>query len=163
MLPVRCAAAVALLATIGAGGCVTTDHPCPGTCPASGHSAAAFDLSCGPTDLESVVLSGPCATGDTNPSRYPWNHGAGVSFTSPSPGVCHVELIFATGFTYSTDVTFTQTTVPTPSGCPPCPITSLIVPTQGFFTVNNPSDTCVDAGLDREGNGSMDAADASGS
>src|SRR5579863_9504064 len=99
MLVARYAAALGLLVVLGGGGCVTTTYGCPALCP-SGNSPAAFDLSCNPTDLTSVVLSGPCATGDTSPSGYLWSRG--VSFTSPSPGVCHVELTFATGFTYST-------------------------------------------------------------
>jgi hypothetical protein len=151
MRPFCFGAALALLVIIGSGGCVTTTNACPVTCPASSQSPVGFDLSCGPTDLTSVILSGPCATGDTNPSDYLWNHGAGVSFTSPSPGVCHVTLTFGTGFTYSTDVTFAQFNVPTTPGCPPCPITKIIAPTQGFFTVSNPNDTCVDAGPDGEG------------
>jgi hypothetical protein len=154
MLVVRCAAALALVAIVGIGGCTST-YACPGGCP-SGNSPAAFDLSCGPTDLTSVILTGPCATGDTDPARYLWDHGAGVSFTSPSPGVCHVELIFATGFTYSTDVTFTQVTDSSPPGCQQCP--SFIAPTQGFTAVHNPSNTCVDAGLDAAGDASGDAA-----
>ena len=81
---------------------------------------------------------------------------AGLAFQTPStsesdvtvfsagPGVCHIELTFATGFTYSTDVTFTQVSE---DGCA-CP--SLFAATSGPFTVNNPSDTCVDAGLDAQ-------------
>ncbi|HEY3815899.1 MAG TPA: hypothetical protein VGL81_01950 [Polyangiaceae bacterium] len=143
---------VGVLVVVG-GGCVTATYACPGGCPI-GNSPAAFDLSCNQTDLTSVVLSGPCATGDTSPSRYLWSRG--VSFTSPSPGVCHVELVFATGFTYSRDVTFTVQSVTMPPGCAQCP--SFIAPTQGFFTVDNPSNTCVDAGLDAESDGSADAA-----
>jgi hypothetical protein len=61
--------------------------------------------------------------------------------SSPSPGVCHIELIFATGFTYSTDVMFNSQE----GEC-----ASSNVPILGPFTVNNPSDTCValDAGGD---------------
>lgn len=156
MLAARCAAALAvplLVVIVGSGGCVTATYACSGLCPA-GNSPAAFELSCNPADLTSVVLSGPCATGDTSPSGYLWSRG--VSFTSPSPGVCHVELTFATGFTYSTNVTFTQVTEPTTPGCQPCP--SFIAPTQGFFSVDNPGNTCVDAGLDAGADGSGDAA-----
>ncbi len=66
-----------------------------------------------------------------------------------SPGVCHVELIFASGFTYSADVTF----VLRPGGVcggPQCKCGDYVTPTSGSFTVNNPNNTCVDAGLDAE-------------
>ena len=110
---------------------------------------AIFDLSCGPTDLTSVVISGPCAMGDASPS----NHVSGsesqyVSLSSPSPGVCHVELTFATGFTYSADVTFVSESA---GGLCACPQST--APTQSTFTVNNPSTTCVDAGLDAGSDG----------
>jgi hypothetical protein len=110
----------------------------------NGGTDAIFDLSCGPTDLTSVVISGPCATGDASLS----NHVSGsesqyVSLSSPSPGVCHVELTFATGFTYSADVTFVSESVVGPCACP-----SSTAPTQNTFMVNNPSTTCVDAGVD---------------
>jgi hypothetical protein len=62
---------------------------------------------------------------------------------SSTAGTCHVELAFATGFAYSTDVVFTSTT--TTGGC--CSGTG-VNPTQSMFMVNNPSTTCVDGGLD---------------
>jgi hypothetical protein len=61
-------------------------------------------------------------------------------------GVCHVELNFATGFTYSTDVTFTSMTSVN------CGTTAVYVgPTQVVFDVDNPSDTCGDAGASDAG------------
>jgi hypothetical protein len=66
-------------------------------------------------------------------------------------GDCHVDLTLAGGFQYSTDVTFAQTTT---EGC--CPCTS-VAPTQTTFMVNNPSMTCVDAGLDAQADAPPDA------
>ena len=59
-----------------------------------------------------------------------------MSVGSPVPGTCHVELVFANGFTYSADVSFAFQNVG--CGCP-----SWVAPTSGPVTVNNPSDTCV--------------------
>jgi hypothetical protein len=70
--------------------------------------------------------------------------GQSISINSASAGVCHVELTFATGFTYSTAVTFESQSAPKPPVC--CPL--LTAPTQSTFTVNNPSTTCVDAEVD---------------
>jgi hypothetical protein len=83
-------------------------------------------------------------------------NGAGsgrVFVESQSPGVCHIELTFATGFTYPADVTFTLH----PGGVcggPQCKCGDYLAPTSGPFTVNNPSNTCVaipDAGDDANG------------
>lgn len=124
---------------------VGADVPdCPITCIGAG--GATFRLACGPSDLTSVALSGPCATGDANPANYIWGHDDELlEFSSPSPGVCHVELTFATGFTYSTDITFATMADPTLPGCPPCP--PYVAPTQGVFDVGNPDTTCTDAGV----------------
>jgi hypothetical protein len=120
-------------------------------------SAATLVLSCGASDLSNVALSGPCAAGDaaaysTPDSSDPQN----VYVRSPSAGVCHVELTFATGFTYATDVTFTSTTIT--SGC--CPGTG-VKPTQSVFMVDNPDTTCVDAavegGVEVGADGGLDA------
>ena len=110
-----------------------------------GGMVAIFELSCGATDLTSVVLSGPCATGDASPSHY-LDGGTSVIISSPSPGVCHVELTFATGFTYSADVTFVSESAGGACVCPPN-----TAPTQTTFVVNNPSTTCLDGGLDAGG------------
>jgi hypothetical protein len=66
-----------------------------------------------------------------------------VVVASPSPGTCHVLLTFASGFTYSADVTFASQNLNPTCGCP-----AFIGPTSGPFTVNNPSETCVDASTD---------------
>lgn len=105
-----------------------------------------FKLACSPNDLTRVVATGPCANPDAG---LEWYTGATtkwiVSVPSPSPGVCHIELQFATGFTYATDVTFTSQS----DGCG-----SFIGPASTPYVVNNPPDTCLasDAG-DGEGGG----------
>lgn len=126
---------------------------CPLIC--SGDQGALFNLSCAPIDLTSVVLSGPCATGDASPSNYVFGNRPYVLIRSPSAGVCHVELIFTTGFTYSTDVTFILQTDQGTPGCPGC--RPHVTPTQSTFMVNNPSTTCGDAGEDATGDGGLDA------
>lgn len=115
-----------------------------------------FELSCAPTDLASISVSGPCATGDASNSQEPLGPtGTAVGVASPSPGVCHVVLLFATGFRYAADVTFVSQSDTPPPGCP---VSHYTVPTQRTFTVNNPSNTCVDAGLDAGVDGPADAA-----
>jgi hypothetical protein len=120
---------------------------------------AQFQLSCAQTNLTSVALSGVCATGDADPSDdevYPPTRSLYIE--SPSPGECHVALTFATGFTYSADVTFTVQTDPMPASCHPC---SYVAAAQPTFTVDNPTDTCVDAGLDAGVDAPQDAPGAS--
>jgi hypothetical protein len=139
MLFARSAAALALLVVLGGGGCAAPNDGCAPLPPPP--TQALVWLSCGATDLTDVSVSGPCATGDAGPSNEAVAQGVNVS--SPSPGVCHVELTFATGFTYATDVTFQSMTRVN------CGTTEAYIgPTQGVFDVNNPSTTCVDAGLD---------------
>jgi hypothetical protein len=66
-----------------------------------------------------------------------------ANVTASGPGVCHIVLTFATGFTYSTDATFAEQPG---SGCG-CP--SLLGPTSpAVIRVNNPSNTCVSLGAD---------------
>jgi hypothetical protein len=88
-----------------------------------------------------VALSGSCSNGDSSPSGYLFgSEGASLAITSSAPGDCHVALTFATGFTYSTDITFVSQTELQTSGCPACP--SYTAPTQAKFSVANPSATC---------------------
>jgi hypothetical protein len=108
-------------------------------------TSAFFVLSCGVTDLMSVVLSGPCATGDASPSNYV--SGQSVEISTPTPGICHVDLLFASGFAYSSDVTFTSK-IGTVSACSGPESETYVGPTQTTFIVNNPRATCVDAGAD---------------
>jgi hypothetical protein len=56
------------------------------------------------------------------------------------------------GITYATDVTFVLQ-----SDDDTCPVWHYTAPTQRTFTVNNPSTTCVDAGLDAGAEGGLDA------
>jgi hypothetical protein len=140
---VRCIVAVALLVVLG-DACITEQYACPGL--EIEDQPAIFQLSCGPTDLTSVSLSGACATADASPTGDAFGSAsASVAVTSPNPGQCHVVLTFATGFTYTADVTFT---VQTDNGGPGCPSSTYTAPTQQSFTVHNPSTTCVDAGPD---------------
>jgi hypothetical protein len=134
----RLGAGLGLLLAAGCDG--LEGHACPGGCTSA--AFATFKLSCSPNDLVSVVASGPCAHPDASLS---WYTGAAtewfVAVGSESPGTCQVVLTFATGFTYSADVTFTSQTDPSPPGCGQCP--AYIGPTGGPFVVDNPIDTCV--------------------
>lgn len=130
------AAVAAVLAALG--GC----NECPDRREGNDEVGVAFLLACNPNDLTRVVVTGPCADPDASLESYT---GAAtkwmVGVFSPSPGVCHIELQFATGFTYATDVTFT-------SQSDVCG--SFIGPTSSPYHVNNPPNTCLasDAGDD---------------
>jgi hypothetical protein len=107
-----------------------------------GDEPAEFRLSCGPTDLTKVALSGPCSVGDAGLSTYLFAPAStSLYVTSPVAGDCHVILTFATGFIFSADVSFTLTQT---EACGA--FASFTVPTQSIFMVDNPSSTCVDAG-----------------
>jgi hypothetical protein len=102
-----------------------------------------FDLACAPNDLTVVKVSGPCSLSNmsTDPADYSGNGELGtgkLAIGSQVAGLCHVTLTFASGFVYSTDVTFTGTS----DDCG----TGFISPTQSVFVVNNPSSTCTDGG-----------------
>jgi hypothetical protein len=103
------------------------------------YAGALLNLSCSPTNLAEVTVTGVCAMGDASPSYFVQD--GGVWINSLSPGECHVALRFSSGFTYSADLTFTSSTHT--GGC--CPGTS-VFPTKDTYAVNNPSSTCVDAG-----------------
>ncbi|HEX8791065.1 MAG TPA: hypothetical protein VF765_08925 [Polyangiaceae bacterium] len=69
-----------------------------------------------------------------------------------------MTLVFATGFTFATDVTFSEAPNEGCSGCLP-----ILKPSPSVVTVNNPSSTCVaDAGQTTEGGGGASPSDASG-
>jgi hypothetical protein len=151
VLATRCAATLGLLAVLG--GACNQGHACPAFCNSGG--SATFELSCVPTDLSAVAVSGPCAAGDAGASIYVSPSSGSyaslaetqyVYVSSPNAGVCHVVLTFANGFIYGADVTFAALTDDSLPGCPPCP--SYVGPTQGTFLVPNPKGTCVDGGLD---------------
>jgi hypothetical protein len=137
-----------------AGGCDSSLDCPPIPCDPKATTDAVFSLSCHPTDLTSVAVSGPCAMNDASLANYVF--GPYIDVSSPSPGMCHVELRFASGFTYSADVSFGLQMDSSPPGCGQCP--PHIGPIHGTFTVNNPSTTCVDAGIDA-GAGGLDARD----
>jgi hypothetical protein len=67
----------------------------------------------------------------------------GVMVSTPKPGLCHVQLVFDTGFTFSADVTFVQQQQESGCALPPYTYT---VPTQRRFVVDAPDAACVDAG-----------------
>jgi hypothetical protein len=142
LLVARSAAALGFLVVLGSGGCDSTEDCC-GSCQEG--NAAAFQLSCSSYDLKSVVATGPCAMPDASVSSYMGN--GTVLVQSDGPGACHVELTFATGFTYSADVTFASHSGGVCGG-PQCACPDYVTPTSGPFMVNNPSSTCVDASVD---------------
>src|SRR5579863_76111 len=143
MLVARCAAALGLLVVVLGGGC-SVQYACPGL--ETENQPAIFQLSCGPTDLTSVALTGPCSADDGGTSSHVFGaKSSSLAIASPSPGTCRVTLTFATGFAYSADVTFVEQSDNSPPGCA---VWHYTAPTQQAFTVDNPSTTCVDAGLD---------------
>ncbi len=122
---------------------------------------ASFQLSCGPNDLTSVVASGPCSAPDASVSEYAAGSNGSVVFVgSTGPGTCHVQLTFATGFTYAADVTFALLPLLGPPGCPSCP--PYLGPTQGPFMVDNPAETCTDAGVEGAAPSDADVFDGDG-
>ena len=153
----RFAYALAIVALVG--GVVAAVHGCSssqdccGSCPAD--EPAIFHLSCTSSDLTGVETTGPCER-DAGLSLTRGDDAAWVGTVfvqGQSPGVCHVKLTFATGFTYSADVTF-ATQSGGVCGGPQCKCGDILAPTSGPFTVDNPSDTCVaepDSGEDAGG------------
>jgi hypothetical protein len=82
---------------------------------------------------------------DASLASYMGNHAVFVD--SEDAGVCHIELTFAGGFTYTADVTFAWQPGGTCGGAQ-CKCGDYLAPTSGRFAVNNPSTTCIDAGAD---------------
>ncbi|MGO9836601.1 MAG: hypothetical protein ACLP1X_20585 [Polyangiaceae bacterium] len=157
----RCVAALGLLVVVG-GGCQTT-YSCPGGCTVGAY--AVLELTCRAT-VTSARLTGPCApSGDAGAgfgfscapvTEVPFSGCKEVHIAATVPGVCHVELTFATGFTYSTDVTFASQTDPEPPGCGQCP--QYVGPaSQATFIVDNPATACLDAGSDEGADAPTDA------
>jgi hypothetical protein len=149
--------ALAILCALGASVCSVTVG-CSSSCNAcEGNEVATLALSCGPTDLTAVKFSGPCpSNGDgSNVGEYVDNQTqSNVYVGATSAGTCTVTLVFATGFTFTTDVTFSEAPNGGCSGCLP-----VLKPSPAVVTVNNPSSTCmVDAG---EGDGDASPSDAS--
>jgi hypothetical protein len=126
----------AFLLALGCG-CQTGGASCPSTCTES--APATFVLSCDSSDLTAASASGPCALSDAGLHVV----GTWLTVGSPSAGQCQVTLTFATGFQYSTDVTFVSQTDPAPHGCGACP--AYFAATESTFMVDNPPATCADA------------------
>jgi len=118
-------------------GCSQQPNCAPGC---TAYSPAEFKLACSPNDLTSVVATGPCANPDASLSWYTGTTSElEVDVPSSGPGTCHIVLTFASGFTYSQDVTFAYEN-------PECSCGRYLAATSGPFNVNNPSDTCLPAG-----------------
>ena len=76
-----------------------------------------LDLACGPSDLTTVNTSGACSEG----SQPAWKYLGGansVSVPTEEPGDCHIELVFASGYTFATDIQFVSAKQPC-SSCSP--------------------------------------------
>jgi hypothetical protein len=148
---------VAVLCVLAAGICPLV-LGCSSNCNACATDAyVSLELSCGPSDLTAVQLTGPCpAVGDGGVGEYVnGNMHRLVSFGATSPGTCHVTLVFATGYTFAADVTFSSTN----PGCPGC--APVLTPSPPWIMVNNPSDTCVlDSGVDADAGADSGAVDA---
>jgi hypothetical protein len=136
---VRVAGVVAVAACfiVCAGEGCTTHHDCPALCT---DPQATLDLSCVDTDLTTENLSGACAVGDAGISLVGWDPSY-VAVQALRAGDCHVELVFANGFTFSTDITFTTQTDDSDPQCP-C---QYLQPNPQTIAVHNPSSTCLDA------------------
>jgi hypothetical protein len=128
-------------------GCGSSHAACPGGC--AGPGFADFVLACSPSDLVSVNVTGPCLTGDAGLASYFTGSGRStLTIDSLEAGTCHVQLEFASGYAYASDVQFTQQTNNVPPGCP---CSTYVVATQQTFQVDNPASTCSDAGGDASG------------
>jgi len=146
---------VLLLLLLGVG-CQSQRPACPGFC--TEDQPAIFIPSCSPSDLTSVTATGPCSFGDASASNDLLDAaGTSIQIGSPTPGVCHIVLTFATGFTYSADVTFVSQADQEPAGCTVC--SAYVAPTQRTFVVDNPPATCIEAGTGAGGDVTIDAPD----
>jgi hypothetical protein len=109
-----------------------------------------IDLACAPADLVAVNVTGACA-GDTIKGAEA-GVVAGYFHASGSPsilyvvatqvGICHVQLVFATGYTYSADAQITSV----PSDVGGCPASTAATPS--VLHVSNPAATCRDGGVE---------------
>jgi hypothetical protein len=137
IVSVRSTALLGLLLTLlaGCGQATCNNYVAP-------DQPAILELSCGPTDLTDVSLSGSCSTGDAGLSSLFGSTTNSLAVTSARPGDCHVILTFANGFTSSTDLTFVSQTLH--EGCVNEVYT---VPTMRTVAIDNPPDTCLDAGM----------------
>lgn len=95
-----------------------------------------LDLACGPSDLVTVNLSGACSGGSAPASKYLGLDNR-LSLPSEQAGDCHIELAFANGYTFATDVQFVSAEQPCAS-CAPHFDPASDVP----VAVPNPPSTC---------------------
>lgn len=138
------AGALASLVAVALPSCSQSSGDCPGGC--AGPAFVEFHLACNPSDLVGVNVSGVCLASDAGPAGYfSGGQQSALYVDSLQAGTCHVQLLFATGYSYATDVQFTSQVNNVPSGCP-CSTT--IQPKQQTFQVDNPAATCPDAGGD---------------
>lgn len=137
----NCVVGAVCLVVVNAAACLKSRETCPGVC--RGSPNVVLDLSCGGTDLTSVILSGACNNGDASaPDIYLGGpQQQYVVLPSDDVGDCHVELVFANGFRFTTEVHFTMQT---DNSDPQCPC-GYVQADQQTIAVNNPSSTCVDA------------------
>lgn len=131
-------------------GNVGCSNKCPPNTIVDRVAGPALELSCAQTDLMSVTLTGPCSNASAGaPKGYIVNQGS-ILIVSQTPGLCHVELGFATGFTYSADINFTTMT----DGCGG----TFVGASQTQYWVDNPSSTCVDVATTDSGSGVLSCA-----
>lgn len=74
------------------------------SCPAQS-SAVTPQFLCPPEEAPNLRLSGPC---QQNERPNMGNAASVLGFTGTSAGTCHATLTFASGQTYSTDITFAE-------------------------------------------------------
>jgi hypothetical protein len=128
---------VAVAPLVFTGAC-SVDQACCGACPEG--EPAVFELSCASTDLQGVTLTGPCA-GRDEAADYTLGDGK-VYVWGATGGACHVELAFASGFTFGADVTF-ATEPGGVCGGPQCKCPDYGSVTSPPVVVHNPASTCV--------------------
>jgi len=134
-IAIATASATPLLAT----GCCSQGTAAGNGCE-PGAAPAFLDLSCTPTDLQALAVSGACAAVDQPPQGQPLRFLKQLSVLSQA-GDCHVTLTFSSGFVFSTDIPFVGD--PQPCGCAP-----YVHPSSGQTTiqVDNPASTCLSDG-----------------
>lgn len=106
---------------------------------------AELDLACWPNDLTSVSASGSCSVPDAGLDDTTTVNRRAVIVRANQAGDCHVELTFASGFRFATDITFMTKNSGT-AECPGCP--DYYASVDPMRVVNNPPETCLpsDAG-----------------
>jgi hypothetical protein len=114
---------------------VAACQPCTGAEGCITGAGVTLNLSCGPTDLTGLHLTGACASAQTDGGAYGAND-QWVGFGSEEAGACHYTLDFASGYSYSGDVMFTEQS-------PGCGCPSYLAPSPATIDVPNPSSTCL--------------------